>query len=103
MSWSHGGFRHALLLGPAGSGKTSVAALLAQDLANDCCCLSVRVDCSSWKGKSTEIIERCLLTEIKLLSKRVPSLLVLDDFDFLSHSSEEELRPLSTVRVIQRK
>ncbi|KAK6030266.1 hypothetical protein OSTOST_03608, partial [Ostertagia ostertagi] len=99
-SWYHVGFGHVLLLGSAGSGKTSVAALLAQDLAKAHCCLVTRVDCSSWKGKSAETIEKSLVAEIKSLSKRTPSLLILDDFEFLSQSNGEDQRNLGTERIL---
>lgn len=100
-SWSHKGFGHALLLGPEGSGKTSVAALLSHKLAKSQCCLSVRIDCSSWKGKQSEQIEKSVDAEITSLSTRVPSLLILDDFDFLSVFNEEEQRQLAVERVFE--
>ncbi|KAK5970623.1 hypothetical protein GCK32_000414 [Trichostrongylus colubriformis] len=100
-SWYNAGFGHALLLGLCGSGKSSVAALVAQKLAKAYCCLSVRIDCSSWKGKTAEIMYKCLVSEIKSLSKRAPSLLILDNIEFLNQIGEEEGRQLGFERVLQ--
>lgn len=52
-------------------------------------------------GKQSEQIEKSVDAEITSLSTRVPSLLILDDFDFLSVFNEEEQRQLAVERVFE--
>ncbi|KAL6724173.1 hypothetical protein Aduo_019085 [Ancylostoma duodenale] len=100
--WSHKKFGHSLLLGPAGSGKTSLTALLASRLARSSYgCLCTRIECSSWKGKQSEAIEKRLASEVLKLSYRKPSLLILDDFDFIEASNEEEHRQVEVEKIFQ--
>uniref|UniRef100_A0A0K0DR94 Peroxin-1 n=1 Tax=Angiostrongylus cantonensis TaxID=6313 RepID=A0A0K0DR94_ANGCA len=99
--WSHTGFGHALLLGSEGSGKTAIATCVARKLAFDHCALSVRVNCSLWKGSHSETVEKKISTEIKKLSARKPSLLILDNFDLLNVAYEEEQRNLEAEKVFQ--
>ncbi|WKY14754.1 hypothetical protein Q1695_000353 [Nippostrongylus brasiliensis] len=100
-SWSHEGFGHAILTGAEGSGKTSITAMVARRLAREHCCLSTRIDCTTWKGKQSEYMEKSLAQEIKTLSARLPSFLILDDFDFLSTVREDDQRQLDVDRIFE--
>ncbi|RCN41876.1 peroxisome biogenesis factor 1, partial [Ancylostoma caninum] len=107
--WSHKKFGHALLLGPDGSGKTSLTTLFANRLARSSYgCLCTRIECSGWKGnhsalvgKQSETIEKSLASELLKLSCRKPSLLILDDFDFIEASNEEEHRQIDIEKIFQ--
>ncbi|ETN85608.1 hypothetical protein NECAME_16717 [Necator americanus] len=100
--WSHERFGHALLLGQEGSGKTSIAAALAQDLAHSSCtCFCTRIECRWWDGEQLETIEKNLISEIQKLSFWKPSLLILDDIDFFESHSEEERRQVDTEKIFQ--
>ncbi|KAK6761333.1 hypothetical protein RB195_022408 [Necator americanus] len=100
--WSHERFGHALLLGQEGSGKTSIAAALAQDLAHSSCtCFCTRIECRWWDGEQLETIEKNLVSEIQKLSFWKPSLLILDDIDFFESHSEEERRQVDTEKIFQ--
>ncbi|EYC45146.1 hypothetical protein Y032_0437g1454 [Ancylostoma ceylanicum] len=100
--WSHKKFGHSLLLGPDGCGKTSITTLLAGKLArSSCACFCTRIECSGWKGKQSETIEKSLASEVQKLSHRKPSLLILDDFDFIETSNEEEHRQIDVEKIFQ--
>ncbi|KJH44165.1 peroxisome biogenesis factor 1 [Dictyocaulus viviparus] len=99
FSWSNVGFGHALLLGYEGSGKTAIAACVARKLAFNHCAFSVRIDCNFWNGMGSESIEKNVVAELKKLSIYKPSLLILDDFDFMKISDGKEERNLKFEKI----
>ncbi|CAJ0609517.1 unnamed protein product [Cylicocyclus nassatus] len=101
-SMRHKKFGHVLLLGPEGSGRTSVAAMLSRKLAtSSCTCFCACIECSWWKGKNLDNIEKSIAAKVNELSVRKPSLLVFDNIDLLESVNEEEHRQINVEKLFQ--
>ncbi|CAD5229524.1 unnamed protein product [Bursaphelenchus okinawaensis] len=55
-------------------------------------CFSLKIDCNEFKGKSPDNVSLFLEQKLRLLEARWPSVLFLDQFDFLNNSLEDEER-----------
>ncbi|PAV80665.1 hypothetical protein WR25_03300 isoform E [Diploscapter pachys] len=92
---------HFLLLGISGSGKSMLLQKSAEKLTNSRSLFYASYyNCSNWwKGKNAETIEKVLSEELKRLVSRKPSVLFLDDIDFLNNIAEEEHRQVAIEKV----
>uniref|UniRef100_A0AC35FHZ4 Peroxisomal ATPase PEX1 n=1 Tax=Panagrolaimus sp. PS1159 TaxID=55785 RepID=A0AC35FHZ4_9BILA len=81
-----------LLFGENGSGRTNFIKFLAQNLFSNECFFSSKIDCFEWKGKSLETIEKQFDEIIEICETRMPSILFLDNLNFLNINMEDEDR-----------
>uniref|UniRef100_A0A914PXS7 ATPase AAA-type core domain-containing protein n=1 Tax=Panagrolaimus davidi TaxID=227884 RepID=A0A914PXS7_9BILA len=81
-----------LLISENGSGRTNFIKFLAQNLFSNECFFSSKIDCFEWKGKSLETIEKQLDEIIEICETRMPSILFLDNLNFLNINMEDEDR-----------
>ncbi|CAI5456233.1 unnamed protein product [Caenorhabditis angaria] len=92
---------HSLLLGNSGSGKSYFIKRLARRLAH-----STRINyckliqCSSFKGKSSDALEKTLTETFLELELRKPSVLFLDDFDSILPKIDQEQRQIPLEKVV---
>uniref|UniRef100_A0A1I8A664 Peroxisomal ATPase PEX1 n=1 Tax=Steinernema glaseri TaxID=37863 RepID=A0A1I8A664_9BILA len=87
---------HYLLTGSRLCGKSTLLRLLALELErHPLTVFSKYIDCRSWKGKSSETIEKKLGAAISLLKQRQPAMLFLDNIDYFSLKNEGEERVIS--------
>jgi len=93
LSSAFSGCHHGnlLLTGPRGSGRTSIAKYLCQELDSYPYYVhSVYVDCSSLKGKKIETLQRDWNLMFQQLIEMEPSILVLDDLDLLASNQPND-------------
>lgn len=83
---------HLLITGPSFGGKSTLMQLISQMLFVEMRVFSSRIDCNEWKGKSPEAISSLLEWRLKMLKTRAPSILLLDNLDFLNVHLEDEDR-----------
>ncbi|KAF8383122.1 prx-1, partial [Pristionchus pacificus] len=92
--------RCVLITGPSGSGKTeqlrNVGHAAAHSTHAYCTYL---MDGTSMKGRSAENIEKTLSGLMDNLTSRAPSILLIDNLDFIASSQEEETRIIPVERV----
>ncbi|KAI6191380.1 Peroxin-1 [Aphelenchoides bicaudatus] len=83
---------HLLITGASFGGKSTLMQLIANLLFDELRIFATRIDCNEFKGKSPDSIKNLLDARLKLLKTRTPSLLLLDNLDFLNSQVEDEDR-----------
>ncbi|VDN05229.1 unnamed protein product [Thelazia callipaeda] len=94
--------RNLLMVGAKSTGKTSMLHLLAKKLLY--CHLVVYseyITCSDWSTKAPEKFEDLIKTSAGRLKHRLPSILFLDNLDYLLHDGEEGARNLHIEKCIE--
>ncbi|CAD5234279.1 unnamed protein product [Bursaphelenchus xylophilus] len=83
---------NTLICGEEFSGKTTILEILSASLYQKLKVFSLKVDCNEFKGKSPDNIALFLDQKLRYLQNRWPSVLFLDEFDFLNKEFEDEER-----------
>ncbi|KAH7714103.1 peroxisome biogenesis factor 1 [Aphelenchoides avenae] len=84
---------HIMLTGAESSGKTTVLHLVADRLhAGPLTVYPHVIDCSEWKGKPLSLIASQLRAATESAELRRPSVILLDNIDFLNHNVDDPER-----------
>ncbi|MCP9262927.1 hypothetical protein DINM_006295 [Dirofilaria immitis] len=90
------------LVGNKSAGKTTILQFLAEKLLHSHLAVySECLHCSDWNGKSIEKFQDVLKAALVRLRRRYPSVLFLDDLDFLLHSQDEDVRNVRLERCVE--
>uniref|UniRef100_A0A915Q0B2 ATPase AAA-type core domain-containing protein n=1 Tax=Setaria digitata TaxID=48799 RepID=A0A915Q0B2_9BILA len=92
------------IVGNKSVGKTTILHLLAEKLfRSHLAVYSEYLYCSDWSGKTIEKFQDALKASVTRLRRRYPSVLFLDNLDFLLHSQDEDMRNVRLERCAERK
>ncbi|CAG9540984.1 unnamed protein product [Cercopithifilaria johnstoni] len=84
---------NVFIVGNKSAGKTTILHLLAEKLLRSRLAVySECLYCSEWNGKSIEKFQDVLKAAMTRLRRRYPSVLFLDNLDFLLHGQDEDAR-----------
>uniref|UniRef100_A0A7E4VS65 Peroxisomal ATPase PEX1 n=1 Tax=Panagrellus redivivus TaxID=6233 RepID=A0A7E4VS65_PANRE len=89
----------ALITGHHGSGRSTLLKLIANHSFLENCVFSVYINCNGWKSKSVETVQKQLSDALKFVQKRKPSILFLDNIDFLNVNLDDEDRSKFVAKV----
>ncbi|KAM3728529.1 Peroxisomal ATPase PEX1 [Dirofilaria immitis] len=90
------------IVGNKSAGKTTILQFLAEKLLHSHLAVySECLHCSDWNGKSIEKFQDVLKAALVRLRRRYPSVLFLDDLDFLLHSQDEDVRNVRLERCVE--
>ncbi|VDK66111.1 unnamed protein product [Onchocerca ochengi] len=90
------------IVGNKSAGKTTILHFLAEKLLHSHLAVySECLYCSDWNGKSIEKFQDVLKATMMRLRRRYPSVLFLDNLDFLLHGQDEDLRNVRLERCVE--
>ncbi|VDP19927.1 unnamed protein product [Onchocerca flexuosa] len=93
---------NVFIVGNKSAGKTTILHFLAEKLLHSHLVVySECLYCSDWNGKSIEKFQDVLKATMMRLRRRYPSVLFLDNLDFLLHGQDEDVRNVRLERCVE--